>query len=362
MAKNYDIIIIGAGIFGCAIFHALAQQRLGKILLIEKSHIASGTTGQSGGLIRKFYLPTHLQKIAEFSFDYYKDFSTIVGGSCGFRQTGCYYIFPNISDDIQQQFNYLNNANYPIELIDPKSTVDNILNNSNDYLLFEPLAGCIDTHLACKSWVTAGLNSNSHLRENTLVEELIIHNEKILGVKANDDIIYANHVILAAGAWSTSLLSKKHIYSNFNSKAFQYHLLHQPANQFKSAILDMRHQLYIVPNSNNEIIAGSFGGDITINTDNLLPKINSEQTQSLLQSLSLRLPWINNTIQMTNHMATDAFHNDSSNFFEDFTQTKGLYHVAIGNSGGIKIAPAIAKSITDYFDRSHHANSSSDTK
>ena len=354
MTKNYDVIIIGAGIFGCAIFHTLSQQRIGKILLVEKNHIASGTTGQSGGLIRKFFHATHLQKFAETSFNYYQNFDAIVGNSCGFRQTGCYYLLPNIDNEIQQQYDYLNNTGYPIEVVNAKSSANlpNIINDANDILLYEPLAGCVDTQLTSKSWISSGLNNKCHLKENTTVVDLIIQNEQIHCIKTNNDIIYANHVILAMGAWSVALLAKQNIHLPLKTKAFQYHRFYQSTNSFSSALLDLRNQFYMVPSSNNEIITGLLNNDVTVDTDALLTEVDLHQTQLLQQSLAIRFPWINKEMNFTNHIAIDAFNENACNIFGEIPNVKGLYHVALGNGGGIKIAPAVAKEITNYFGRS----------
>lgn len=346
MAKNYDIIIIGAGIFGSAIFHELSKQRIGKILLIEKNYIASGTTGQSGGLIRKFFNPPHLYKLATSSFDYYKNFTAIVGNGCGFHQTGCYYLLPSINHEIQLQFHELNINNHPIE--NYTEVLPHINNESCDNIFYEPLAGCIDTHLATNAWITAGLNRTSHLLENTDVKELIIHNEQIQGIKFNNEIIYADHIILATGAWSLSLLANKNIHLPITTKAFQYHRLHQVSSQIKSAVLDMRNQLYMVPGK-NEATIGFLNNDITLDNDATLPDIDIDQKNLLQQSITNRFLLFNKNLHLTDHIAIDAFNENTDNFFGKVTDTTGLYHVAMGNGGGIKIAPAIARHITHYF-------------
>ncbi len=346
MAKNYDIIIVGAGIFGSAIFHELSKQCLGKILLIEKKQLASGTTGQSGGLIRKFFNLPHLWQFATTSFDYYRNFAAIVGNECGFRQTGCYYLLPSINHSIQQQYDELNTINYPIE--NPIEIMPHINNETNDKIFYEPLAGCIDTYLATNSWINAGLNTMSHFIENTFVNELIIHNEQIQGVKTNDEIIYAKHVILPTGAWGMFLLAHKNIHPPTTTKAFQYHRLPNTTSPIKSAVIDMRNQLYLVPGT-NEIITGILDRDIIFDANATLPQIDLNQKKSLQKSLAKRFSWINQNINLTDHIAIDAFNEDTDNLFGEISPIEGLYHVAIGSGGGIKIAPAVAKHITRYF-------------
>ena len=53
MKKNYEAVIIGGGIVGCAIAFELAKRGLTDILLIEKGYLSSGATGRCGAGIRQ---------------------------------------------------------------------------------------------------------------------------------------------------------------------------------------------------------------------------------------------------------------------------------------------------------------------
>ena len=53
MQNNYDIIIIGGGLLGCATAYQLAKRKAGNILLLESNEIAS----QASALV---CLPAHV--------------------------------------------------------------------------------------------------------------------------------------------------------------------------------------------------------------------------------------------------------------------------------------------------------------
>ncbi|HMB85003.1 MAG TPA: FAD-dependent oxidoreductase, partial [Methylomirabilota bacterium] len=46
---------MGGGVMGTSIALQLARRRAGRIVLLEKRHVASGPTGRSSALLRRHY-------------------------------------------------------------------------------------------------------------------------------------------------------------------------------------------------------------------------------------------------------------------------------------------------------------------
>src|SRR5688572_32876457 len=55
MAVNCDILIVGGGVMGASIAWRLAQRRVGRVVLLEKSFLGAGSSGKSGAIIRQHY-------------------------------------------------------------------------------------------------------------------------------------------------------------------------------------------------------------------------------------------------------------------------------------------------------------------
>jgi len=54
MTKNSaEVVIIGGGIIGCATAYYLAKQGVTDVVVIEKSYLASGSTGRCGAGVRQ---------------------------------------------------------------------------------------------------------------------------------------------------------------------------------------------------------------------------------------------------------------------------------------------------------------------
>src|SRR2546423_12397409 len=55
LPRTADVVIVGGGVHGASIAYHLARKNAGRIVLIEKKFIASGPTGRSTALVRRFY-------------------------------------------------------------------------------------------------------------------------------------------------------------------------------------------------------------------------------------------------------------------------------------------------------------------
>ncbi|MDP7421165.1 MAG: FAD-binding oxidoreductase [bacterium] len=53
MKNSYDLVIVGAGVMGCATAYHLANRGMTNILVVDKNTISSGATGRCGGGIRQ---------------------------------------------------------------------------------------------------------------------------------------------------------------------------------------------------------------------------------------------------------------------------------------------------------------------
>ena len=89
-----DIVIIGAGINGTSLAFHLAQQRPGKIAVLEQAQVSAGATGKSGGLIRCHYTNEPEARLALESLKYFEHWSDLAGGDCGFQQVGLMVLVP----------------------------------------------------------------------------------------------------------------------------------------------------------------------------------------------------------------------------------------------------------------------------
>ena len=87
MAQTTDVLIIGAGIMGCATAYHLAQRGVG-VKVVEKATVGAGGTGRSSAIIRQHYSNELTARMALYSLRVFQEWDDRVGGDVGFQQTG----------------------------------------------------------------------------------------------------------------------------------------------------------------------------------------------------------------------------------------------------------------------------------
>ena len=85
MSPSADIVIIGGGANGTSTAFHLASMGAKNVRLLERRHLAAGATGKSGALVRMHYTNEPESRLAIESLKIFRDFTSIVGGDCGFE-------------------------------------------------------------------------------------------------------------------------------------------------------------------------------------------------------------------------------------------------------------------------------------
>src|SRR6478752_9335175 len=86
--ETADIVILGAGVIGASIAFHLAQQKAGKIVVIDKGHVGQGGSGRSSALIRMHYSYPPEVQLALVSLHMFQHWGDAVGCAGDFRKTG----------------------------------------------------------------------------------------------------------------------------------------------------------------------------------------------------------------------------------------------------------------------------------
>ena len=319
-----DIIIIGGGIAGCALLHELAKTNSGRVVLLERGHLASETTGRSGGFIRKIHSDSVLRKMMSDSFDYYLSFNQYTGKSCGFINTGFIYRKPlPLTAEFQAHLDDLSKHEYRIT----------ILPSAEEIMIHEHAAGCIDTAMTCRAWVNDAKANHGIAYENVTVENILINNGQVIGVATDKGVIHSSHVIVAAGAWSGKLLASAGIELPLIVESFQNNVYQSAAHHLGGAYIDEVNKFYIFPLRNGDAVAG------------MLQDVNADEARQLHILVKKAFPQLNDDYKI--HVNHDAFTEDGLGVAIDFVAVAGLYALTGLSAGGIKIMPALAKKMTN---------------
>src|SRR5712692_2602158 len=86
--QTCDILIVGGGVMGASIAHALARRQVGRVVLLEKSFLGARPSGKTGAIIRQHYSNGLTASMAQKSLRVFEHFEDAVGGPPVFTHTG----------------------------------------------------------------------------------------------------------------------------------------------------------------------------------------------------------------------------------------------------------------------------------
>src|SRR5687768_2833271 len=99
MRTSADAVIIGAGIMGCAIAHALAERGLTDVVVLEMDAIGRGATADAAGGIRQQFSTETNVRLATHSVRVWESFGERFGLDISFRQQGYLFLLTDPAEE-----------------------------------------------------------------------------------------------------------------------------------------------------------------------------------------------------------------------------------------------------------------------
>lgn len=204
MARNYDAIIIGAGIQGSstALNLSLRKQR---VLLLDKGYAGRGASGVNAGGVRRLYRAPEEVPLSIKSMELWYALDKQVCCDCGFKASGQVKIAENEADmrKLEERAALMHSLGYSHEeLIDAaelRRMVPLVAAHCVGALVSRG-DGYAEPYLTTRAILSAALKNGSELRELTPVTAL----ERSSGtwrVRCREGAFETQAVVNCAGAW-----------------------------------------------------------------------------------------------------------------------------------------------------------------
>jgi len=212
MEKNYDIIIIGGGLLGCATAYQLAKRNAGKILLLDGNEIASQASSRAACLLTRARTKPGLMEIVQETYDCIEEIEHLLGESLELQQCGSITIASSEASlkEVEALENAATRFGIPNERITRERTQELlpwIDAEAVDVALYMPTDAFIDSALLCSGYAKAAAKLGVELRPNCKVKEIVTADRKIAGIElCDDEVVSAPVVVNAAGAWANLLM------------------------------------------------------------------------------------------------------------------------------------------------------------
>jgi sarcosine oxidase subunit beta len=352
-SSNGNIIVIGAGVVGCSLAFHLARAGA-RVRVFDKGAICAGMSARSGALVRMHYTFAPEAELAWKSFRYFRNWSEIVGGRCGFVETG----FAVVVDErnatrLRANVTMLQGVGVNTEVmsaaelrrIEPYAFVDDVA-----LAAFEPHSGYADPVATTESLAAAAQRHGAQFSTNTSIAKIESRGGRAVGVvDAAGQLHEADAVCVVAGPWTDVLLAPLGIKIGIKSERAQIAF-------FKRAP-QIKHCIYI------DTIAGSYfrphGADLTLaglggwkpeaeaNPDNFREANDDDFVAAVRRRLARRIPAMADAPYSRGHAGIYDVSPDSRAVIGAVPGHQRLF-VAAGFSGtGFKTAPAVGASMAE---------------
>lgn len=206
MATDFDVIVVGCGVVGASVAHALAKTGR-EVTIVEKSHWpGSETTSRNSGVVHAglYYPPDSLKaRLCREGRDLIYAFTAEHQVPC--EKTGKYLVAQNPQEDRYLDWLLKNAAPTPLHRVE---TVPAGIHART--ALFSPESGVVDQHALVEALLNA---SQATCLFDQEVTDLLAEGDQ-LWVVTGADRVCARTVVNCAGLWATDFVSgRRHHYA-----------------------------------------------------------------------------------------------------------------------------------------------------
>jgi 4-methylaminobutanoate oxidase (formaldehyde-forming) len=203
-----NVVVVGGGIFGCAIAYYYSLNNPGKkIAVLERNELCNAATSRAAALMtiirsKRSYIPLSLE-----TYRVIADMERQLGESLDIKTVGMMHVAASeatvkdletlmvIAEEYKQPAHYISNEK--AHKMSPWLKTDEALN-----IGFIPGEAYCDPYLLGTFFARCAKMQGADIRRDVEVKELIMDGNTAVGVTISNGSIYADKVIVAAGAWA----------------------------------------------------------------------------------------------------------------------------------------------------------------
>jgi len=199
-----EAVIVGAGIMGCAIAHALAERGLTDVVVLERDLIGRGATADAAGGIRQQFSTATNVRLARHSVGVWETFEERFGTDIGLRQQGYLFLLTDPAEEatfranlaVQQGLGVPARWLTPAEIaeVQPFVELGDVVGGT-----FCPEDGWCDPSAATMGYAQAARRLGVTIQEETAVTGIRVAGGRVVGVESAAGAIAAPLVIVCAG-------------------------------------------------------------------------------------------------------------------------------------------------------------------
>lgn len=207
-----DVLVLGAGIVGLSVAHALREAGVRRVTVVERARPGEGSTMRATGGIRVQFGSRVLVSLSLLALEHWRSWSVRYRGDVSYRRTG--YLFlatsPEQMVSADRALSLQRSLGARVERLGQRELARRLPGVRLDGVLGATLG--LDDGLADPGAAVVSMTRACRRRRVTLVEgtgeaELTARGGRVTGVRAGERDFPAGRVVVATGAWTAPLLA-----------------------------------------------------------------------------------------------------------------------------------------------------------
>ena len=349
LPRTADVVVIGGGVHGASIACALARRGAGRVVLVERKFLASGPTGRSSALVRRFYAMDFLTRTGNASATTFQRWTDVIGGGDpGFRQVGVLWLGGvDTVEHLRTNAARARELGAQVETVAPddiRKLVPQISVHDVVGGVYEPASGYADPSSTTQALVARARELGATIVQYVPVTAIRTSGSAVTGVDTAEGAISTDRVVVAAGLWADRLLAPLGIDVPVTPKRHQMCFFRRPPG-FAShpAILDRPHGTYMRPETGNLTIHGLGTYNDVVDPDDYNEGADAGEILRNAELIARRFPIMEHGLSMGGYSGVYDTTPDHEPILGAVAEIAGLY-VDFGWSGhGFKHSPAIGE-------------------
>lgn len=353
--ETADVVIIGGGVMGCSIACNLAMTAgdhgLRRIVLLERDTLGSGSTGRSSAAIRMHYSTAVSADLAWRSLHIYRNFADIIGGDCGYAETG-YLVFagPDEVDAFRSNIATQQSVGVITHIISPVDAAE--LAPGFEFsdvaaIAYEPCSGHADASATAYAYATRARAEGVTIRLRTLAAgiETAGGGSRVIAVNTADGArIETGIAVVATGPWSPGFLKSHGIDAPL--VATRHEVLHfrRPldAVPHHPGGADISNRIYFRPEGQELTLVGNGNhSDVVHDPEVFAQRPSPSFIQDVWQRLARRIPPMADAELAAGYAGLYTDTPDSHPIISRVDGVEGLYLCAGFSGHGFKLSPMV---------------------
>ena len=212
MKNKANVVVIGGGVVGCSIAYNLALQGISDVILIEKSFLASGSTGRCGAGVRQQWGTKMNCLLAQKSMEILENMNDILHTKRDIELKQKGYLLLAYTEKEMNQFKknveLQNSLGIASKIITPAQAREIVPYLNTEKLLggaFYEKDGHANPFLVTNAYAQAAISLGAEVNTYTEVVSIKRNGSKIEGVQTSKGFISTDTVIDAAGGYSKEI-------------------------------------------------------------------------------------------------------------------------------------------------------------